>query len=77
MKLHPAVVGAMAIFPQIMVSVITNAPNITHNDVRRGLGNRPRLNLSNRSDKGNKAMTHNQTSVYILDTMDRLAPELA
>jgi hypothetical protein len=61
----------------MMVNAIPNAKNMIHIDVRRALGNRPRLNLSNKSDKGNNAMTHNQTSVNILDRIDKLAPELA
>jgi hypothetical protein len=74
---YPVAVGSIAIFPPIMANATLNAPNITHNDVRRTLGNRPRLNLRNKSDKGNNNITDNQTSVNNLDTMGKLAPELA
>jgi hypothetical protein len=75
--IHPAVVASMAIFPPIMVNPIIKAKNITHKDVRCALGSRPRLNLRSKSDRGNNSMTNNQTRVYIFDTIDRLAPELA
>lgn len=73
---HPAVVGSIAMFPPMIVSPILMAPNITPKEVCGSLGKRPRLNLSNRSDRGNSMTTKSHASVNIFETTERLAPEV-
>ena len=71
---YPAVFGLYAMLPANTAGAMVRARTITDNRVVGERGSRPRLNLSNSKDIGNKDMTVSQTRENISEITVRLAP---
>lgn len=58
---YPNVLGLIAMFPATETATIKKAKKIINSEARLSLLSRPRLYFNERRDKGNNAITVNQT----------------